>query len=161
MKEKIKKEYLKRTRKLLKTKLFSRNLIKGINTWNVPLVRYSGVFLKWTREELKQMDQRTRKLMIMHKTTHPRDDADILYQSRKKGERGHFWIEGSIDASIQQHEDYIEKQEGGLITATRNDTHNTMANGMTITRYKKWKENLLFGRFKRLINNISFEKTLT
>ena len=61
MKEKIKKEYLRRARKFFKTKLYSRNLIKGINTWVVPLVRYSGPFLKWTREELKQMNQRTRK----------------------------------------------------------------------------------------------------
>ena len=29
-----------------------QNLIKGINTGGVPLVRYSGPFLKWTREEL-------------------------------------------------------------------------------------------------------------
>ena len=33
MKEKIEKEYLGGTRKLLETKLCSRNLIKGINTW--------------------------------------------------------------------------------------------------------------------------------
>ena len=46
MKDKIKKEYLKRTRKLLETKLSCRNLIKGINTWAVRLVRYSGPFLK-------------------------------------------------------------------------------------------------------------------
>ena len=57
MKEKIQKEYLRRTRKLLETKLNSRNLIKGIDTWAVPLVRYSGPFLKRTRDELKQMDQ--------------------------------------------------------------------------------------------------------
>ena len=50
MKNKIQKEYLRRTRKLLETKLNSRNLIKGINTWAVPLVRYSGPFLKWTRD---------------------------------------------------------------------------------------------------------------
>ena len=31
MKEKIRKEYLRRTRKLLETKLNSRNLIKGMN----------------------------------------------------------------------------------------------------------------------------------
>ena len=51
MKDKIQKEYLRRTRKLLDTKLNSRNLIKGINTLAVPLVRYSGPFLKWTRDE--------------------------------------------------------------------------------------------------------------
>ena len=87
MKEKIQKEYLRRARKLLETKLNSRNLIKGINIWAVPLVRYSGAFLKWTREELKQMHQRTRKLMTMHKALHPRDDVDRLYVSRKEGGR--------------------------------------------------------------------------
>ncbi len=51
MKDTIRKEYLRRTRKLLETKLNSRNLIKEINTWAVPLVRYSGPFLKWTREQ--------------------------------------------------------------------------------------------------------------
>ena len=78
MKDKIRKEYLRRTRNLLETKLSSRNLIKGINTWAVALVRYSGPFLKWTRDELKQMDQRTRKLITMHKALHPRDDVDRL-----------------------------------------------------------------------------------
>ena len=52
IKDMIRQEYLRRTRKLLETKLSSRNLIKGINTWAMPLVRYSGPFLKWTREEL-------------------------------------------------------------------------------------------------------------
>ena len=67
MKNKIQKEYLRRARKLLETKLASRKLIKGINTRAVPIVKYSGPFLKWTRQELRQMDQRTRKLMTMHK----------------------------------------------------------------------------------------------
>ena len=52
----------------------------------MPLVRYSGPFLKWTREELEQIDQRTRKLMTMHNALHPRDDVDRLYVSRKEVE---------------------------------------------------------------------------
>ena len=106
MKDTTRKEYLRRTRKLLETKLSSRNLIKGINTWAVPRVRYTGPFLKWTREELKQMDQRTRKLMTMHKALHPRDDVDRLYVSRKQGGRRLASIEDSFDASIQRLEDY-------------------------------------------------------
>ena len=46
MKDKIQNEYLRKTRKLLETKLSSRNLIKGINTWAAPLVRNSRPFLK-------------------------------------------------------------------------------------------------------------------
>ena len=86
MKERIKNEYLSRTRKLLDTKLCCRNRIKRINTWVVHLVRYSGLFLKWTGEELKQMYQRTRKLMIMHKALHSRDDVDYIYQEKKEEE---------------------------------------------------------------------------
>ena len=79
-------------------------------------------FFKWTREELKQMDQTTRKLMTMHKALQPRDDVGRLYVSRKKGGRGLASIEVSVDASRQRLEDDIEKHEGGLITASRNHT---------------------------------------
>ena len=161
MKDKIQKEYLRITRKLPETKLSSRNLIKGINTWAVHLVRYSGPFLKWTRDELKRMVQRTRKLMTMFKALHPRDGVDRLYVSRKEGGRGLASIEDNVDASIRRLENYMQKHDGGLITAIRNDTDNTMDNRMTITRKQKWKGKQLYGRFKRLINNISHEKTWT
>ena len=52
MKDKIHKEYLRRTRQLLETKLTSRNLIEGTNAWTVLLVRYSVPFLKWTRDPI-------------------------------------------------------------------------------------------------------------
>ena len=79
------------------------------------------------------MDQRTRKLRIMHKVLHPRDDIDRLYASRKIGERGLASIKDSTDALIQQLEDYVEKHEGRLITAIRN----TMINRTEITRKQK------------------------
>ena len=161
MKNKIQKEYLRRTRKLLETKLPRRNLIKAINTWAVLLVRYSEPFLKWTRDELRQMDQRTRKLMTMHKALHPRDDVDRLYVPRKEGGRGVASIEDSVDTWIQRLKDYIEKHERGLITAIRNNTDNTIDNRMTKTRKQKWEEKQFHGRFKRLINNISHDKTWT
>ena len=97
MKEKIKKEYLKRNKKLLATKLYNTNFIKGINTCAVTL----GPFLKWTREELKEMDQRIRKHMTMYKALHPRDNVDRLYVSRKELVRGFACIDDSVDASIQ------------------------------------------------------------
>ena len=77
------------------------------------------------------------------------------YVSRKDGGRGLTSIEDSVDASIQRLEDYIQKHDVGLITAIRNNNDNTMDNRMTIT----WKQ--LYGRFKRLINNISNDKSWT
>ena len=48
------------------------------------LVRYSRPFLKWNRDELKQMVQRTRKLTTMNTAFNPRDDVGRLCVSRKK-----------------------------------------------------------------------------
>ena len=80
----------------------NNNLIKGINTWAVPFVRFSGPFLKWTREELQSIDQSTRKLMMMHQALLFRDDVDRLYASRKEEGRELISIEYNVDASIQK-----------------------------------------------------------
>ena len=50
------------------------------------------------------------------------------YSSRKEGGRGLASIEDRIDASIQRLENYIQKHDGGLITAVGNDTDNMMDN---------------------------------
>ena len=101
----------------MKPNYIEGTFIKGINTWTVPFVRYSGPFLKWTREELKQMDQRSRKLMTLHKALHHKDDVD-RHVSRKEGGRGLISNEDSVDSSIQQLKDYTENHRGRLITAT-------------------------------------------
>ena len=94
------------------------------------------------------MDQRTRKLMTKHKALHPRDDVDKQYVPRKEGGRGLTSIEDSVDTSIQRIEDYIEKHEGGLITAIRNKTDNMIGKRLTKTWKQKWEEKQLHGRFK-------------
>ena len=97
----------------------------------------------------------------MHKVLHPRDDVGTLYVSRKERGRGLARIDDSVEESIQQLENYIQKHDGGLIMAIRKDTDNTMDNRMTITKKQKWEGKQLYGRFKRLINNISHDKTWT
>ena len=88
--------------------------------------------------------------------------TDYMYQEKREEEdlpASKNWH--IIDTSIQRLEDYIEKHERGLITAIRNNTDNTIDNRMTKTRKKKLEGKQLHGRFKRLINNISHDKTWT
>ena len=93
------KEKNRRTRRLLETQLFSKNLIKRISTWTVSLVRYSESFLKWTRDKLIQMDQRPRKL-----TTRLHRQAVFVKKRRKRSRQ--LWR--LIDASTQGCKDYIK-----------------------------------------------------
>ena len=93
----------------------------------------------------------------MHKVLYPRDDVDRICVSRKEGGRRLTSIENSVDASILR----VEKHEGRLITATRNNTDNTRTNRTTITWKQKCKKNQLYGHFKRLTSEILHEKTWT
>ena len=54
IKEKKRKLYFRKIRKLLETKLYSRHFIRGTNTWVVPLVRYSGLFLSGAEKNLNK-----------------------------------------------------------------------------------------------------------
>ena len=78
MKDKVKKEYYRRVRKMLETQLNSGNVFKAINTWAVSVVRYSAAFLGWSRLELEEIDRRTRKLLTMHSGFHPKSNVDRL-----------------------------------------------------------------------------------
>ena len=82
-------------------------------------------YIAGTKENPNQMDQRTRKLMTMHKDLHP---IDRLYVSRKEGGRGYVTMEDSVVVSIQRLEDCIEKHGWILITATRNNIDDTRIN---------------------------------
>ena len=80
----------------------------------VPLVRYLGPFLKWTREELRQMDRRIRKLMTLYKALHPTDDIDRLYLSRKEGGRRYAMMTRRLH----------KKSKERLIAITGNNSNN-------------------------------------
>ena len=113
-KKKNRKERHKWTRKLLKTKLCSRNLIKEINIWVVSLVRYSGRFLKCTREERRKMNQRTRRLITVHKALYTRDDIDSLCQEKENSVTSRI-------ALVHQYKNSVNtlKKTKQPITATR------------------------------------------
>ena len=117
-----------------------------------PLVRYSGPFLKWTKKERRQMDQRTRKLMTIHKALHSRDDIDRLYVSRKEGARGLTSIEVNLDASIRGLEDHIKMNKEGQITATNNIINNIRrCRWCNCYRRRKWTRRHQFKSWTRLI----------
>ena len=111
MKEKVRKEYYRRVRKVLESKLNGGNVIKAMNTWAVAAVRYTAGILDWTVNELKEMDRKTRKLMTMNRALHPKADVDRLYVSRNEGGRGIMSIEECVRIEECSLSDYVKKIE--------------------------------------------------
>ena len=63
MKEKITKEYKRRKRLILKSKLKGRIKVIAINTWEVAIFRYGAGIIQWKASELKDLDRKSRKTM--------------------------------------------------------------------------------------------------
>ena len=67
------------------SKLNGRNLAEALNTWAVSVVRYSTGIVKWSKNEMKEMDRKTRKIMCMYRALHSRADVDRICLPRKAG----------------------------------------------------------------------------
>ena len=72
MKLSVSKEYIRRLRKVFKSKLKGGNLVCGVNTWAVFLLRYSSALASWRKSELQAIDRKTRKLFTIYGTLHPK-----------------------------------------------------------------------------------------
>lgn len=88
MKTKVKSEYFRRLGLLLKSELYAGNVIQGINSWGIGIVRYTAGVLDWGQTELRAMDVKTRKTLTLHGAFHRNSDVDRLYLKRKDGGRG-------------------------------------------------------------------------
>ena len=106
-------------RKILEMKLNGGNIITGINTRAISLLRYSVAFLDWAGAELEQMDRRTRKLMTMHGALNPKSDVARIYLSRKEGWRGLISVEDTVKLAFPGFERYVLTSEERLLIAGR------------------------------------------
>ena len=61
IKVKIRKEYKRRIKLVLKSELNARNKIAAINTLAVPLILYSYGVIDWNLDEIQDLDRMTRK----------------------------------------------------------------------------------------------------
>lgn len=165
MKEKISNEYKRRVRKILESKLNGGNVIQGINTYAVSLLRYSAAFIDWTKDEVRQLDKRTRKLMTMHKALHPKSDVDRLYLPRKNGGRGLLNIEDTVEQAKVSLDNYVESSLEEFLVAARNVSDRGEVEDVKIfkerkkgERSRKWREKPLYGQFIRQTDEFSKEE---
>ncbi|CAH3029105.1 unnamed protein product [Porites evermanni] len=110
--EKIRKEYNRRVRLILRTELNGRNKIEAINSLAVPVVQYSFGIINWKISELKKIDTKTRKLLNMHKMLHPKADVERLYIPRKDGGRGLIDVETAFKTAAIVLDHYLKHKEG-------------------------------------------------
>jgi hypothetical protein len=109
MKERLKKEYTRGLRMVLKSELNAKNKIIAIGALAVPVLRYSFGIINWRLGEIKKIDRKTRKILTMYKMHHPKADIDRLYVKGKEGGRGLSQTEATYKTEIINIAEYLNK----------------------------------------------------
>ena len=83
------------------------------------ILRYSVAFIDWTKEELKELDRKTRKYLTIFNALHPRDIVARSYLPRKLGGRGLCSVEDCVELARLSLFNEIAQSEEELLVAAR------------------------------------------
>ena len=133
MKDRLKGEYYRRTKLLVRSKLYGGNMVKGINAWAVSVIRYTAGIINWSKKELRDIDIKTRKIMTMAGVFHQKGDVDRLYLARKEGGRGMISVEDCVRMEEKNLTKYVVESKERLFGVVKED----VADGETGKEYKK------------------------
>ena len=144
----------------MKSKLNGGNLVRGVNTWAVSLLRYLAAFVSGRKSELQAIDRKTRKLVTIYGALNSTSDFDRLYIPRKTGGRGLISIEDCVELAIRGFEVYVHGSEERLIQSARGDKINGLQAASVFKRSKKEKrlqdveEKVLHAQYLRQIREV-------
>ena len=164
MKLKVSKEYFRRLKEVLKSKLNGGNLVQGVNTWAVSILRYSAAFISWRKRELQTIDRKTRKLFTIDGGLHAKSDVDRLCIPRKDGGRGLIAIEDCVELAVRGLEVYVHGNEERLIQASRGDRVDGLEAAGVLKKVKKekrlqdWEKKALHGQYLRQSKEVRSEQ---
>ena len=166
MKVKITSEYIRRVKKLCRSKLNGGNLIGGINTWAVGVVRYSAGMVDWTMEEMASMDRRTRKILAMNGCLHTRSNVARLYLPRKEGGRGLIGIEECVRKERKSLYGYLRESTEWMLQAAmkekvivEEENLQDYERRIKEEKVKSWKEKALHGEFVQQTTDVAGEES--
>ena len=121
MKEIFRKEYLRRTKAVMKSRQHGRNKIIAINMLAMSLMRYGAGKIKWNvSAELDEIDRKTRKIMTMNMDFHPKSDINRLYVSWSKGGRGLIDSKNCVVTEENNLGWYVKNHVEPLLVAVKN-----------------------------------------
>src|SRR5678815_204539 len=127
MKEKLKKEYEKRLKLILKSELKCKFKIEAVRTLAVPVLSYGFGLIDWFQEDLNKLDIKTRKMLHAHKVTYKNQCLARMYVPRDQGGMGLQEIDAIYREEVIGLTTYIEESDSKFIRwVTVSYTHLTL-----------------------------------
>ena len=168
MKDIFRTEYLRCFKLVIKSHLNGKNKIKASNTWAVSLIRYGAGTIKWNKEELQEINRKSRKIMTINKELNPRSDVARIYVPRKKGGRGLISCESCVRREENNLSWYVRNSEEVLLKKVGDSNVVIISEAVDPKEYKvnevnetenEWQQKRMHGQYATRKEGIDWNRT--
>lgn len=111
IKETLMKEYICRLEKICSTDLDSKNLVKAINTFAIPVLSYSFGVVTWSDTDIESIQRKIRTTLTKFRKHHPRSNTVRLTLPRVEGGRGISDIRNIYNNQIKSLRAYFNQRK--------------------------------------------------
>lgn len=173
-KSEVTRKFRHRLNTILKSQLNSRNIVKAINTYAIPILTYTFGIIKWSQTDLIKLQRTINTTMTAHRKHHPRSCIQRLTLPRSEGGRGIIDIVNLHNKQISTLRNFFhDRAETSSLhqAIVQNDKKHTPLNlknhnpqrNETITDAKDkvatWKQKSLHGRHYQDLQQPHVDKT--
>ena len=117
MKVKIRKESYRQVRGVLQSEVNVKNKLEAINTLAITVVTYSINIVNWNLEEIKSIDRKIKKIMILNRIHHPKADVSGMYIPRKERRQGMTNLEMAYKTTTIGFNSYLQSSGDRMLRA--------------------------------------------
>ena len=140
IKVKIRKEYKRRIKLVLKSELNARKKIAAINTLAVPVILYSYGVIDWKLDEIQNLGRMTRKQPWMNQILAMKADVDRIYLPYQEAGRSLMNLEKEYKATMIGLQTYMTNKDDIQIQAVLRHQNSKALNSVPKEAEKYLKE---------------------
>ena len=134
LREKARKEYIRRLKKICRSELSPKNKIVAINQKAIPVLSYGFGIIDWPQKEIDSLDIKTRKILTIHKLIYRNQCIDRIYLPRRDGGMGLTEINDVYRKTIINLDHYLQKTKDEHLLKVRKQHQEDLPENKSITK---------------------------
>ena len=137
LREKARKEYLRRLKKICRSELSPKNKITAINQLATPVLSYGFGIIDWPQKEIDNLDVKTRKILTIHKLLYRNQCMDRVYLPRREGGMGLIEINDTYRNTIINLDWYLKRTQDEHLQKVTKQHQEDLHENKSITKLAK------------------------
>ena len=134
LREKARKEYIRRVKKICRSELSPKNKVTAINQMATPVLSYGFGIIDWPQKDIDSLDIKTRKILTLNKILYRNQCMERLYLPRREGGMGLIEINDAYRKTIINLDHYLKNTKDSHLQQVRKQHQEDLHENKSITK---------------------------